>query len=83
MNSEIDEIVKARSLTPALYKDAAVQVLSWDDQWLSYDNKETFKLRVDYARGSCLGGVMIWAISHDTPNGKYSNGLSDVSHRSH
>ncbi|KAI2675771.1 CAZyme family GH18 [Penicillium roqueforti] len=81
LNSEIDEIVAEKSLTPTFYKGADVQVLNWDDQWLSYDDEKTLRLKTEYARGSCLGGVMVWAISHDTKDGKYSMALGGMSNR--
>lgn len=45
----------------SLDKDAAVQIVTWDnDQWVSYDDAETFKLKLEYANNLCLGGTMIW-----------------------
>jgi hypothetical protein len=32
------------------------------NQFISYDNLETFKMKVDYASKTCLGGTMVWAI---------------------
>ncbi|KAF7171570.1 hypothetical protein CNMCM5623_003945 [Aspergillus felis] len=81
LNSEIDQIKDKRGLVPVLNKDAAVQLLSWDDQWLSYDDEVTLKMKLDYARKSCLGGVMVWAISHDTADAKYSKLLGKYSYR--
>ncbi|KAH6699690.1 chitinase [Leptodontidium sp. MPI-SDFR-AT-0119] len=76
MNSEIKEIVETKGLNPVLYKDAAVKVASWDDQWVAYDDADTFKLKLDFARSQCLGGVMIWAISHDTLDSEYSEAFA-------
>ncbi|KAK2742693.1 hypothetical protein FQN57_005148 [Myotisia sp. PD_48] len=81
LNSEIDYIIEKKSIRPSLYKKEAVQVLSWDDQWVAYDDRETFQIKTDFARLHCLGGVMVWAISHDTATGKYSKALSDVAKR--
>ncbi|KAJ5726245.1 glycoside hydrolase [Penicillium malachiteum] len=81
LNSEIDEIVADKELESTFYSGADVQVLHWDDQWLSYDDAKTLQLKTEYARGLCLGGVMVWAISHDTKDAKYSMALGDVSNR--
>ncbi|KAF2434209.1 glycoside hydrolase, partial [Tothia fuscella] len=81
MNSEIDEIVGDKHLTPKLYKDEAVKVTSWDDQWVAYDDTETFQLKADFARGQCLSGLMIWAVSHDTQDAKYSIALAKAANR--
>ncbi|RAK99304.1 class V chitinase [Aspergillus ibericus CBS 121593] len=76
MNSEIDDIRARKSLTPSLDKDAAGQILTWDNQWASYDDETTFKMRIDFAKKTCLGGVMVWAVSHDTRDAAYSRALA-------
>ncbi|KAJ5151461.1 uncharacterized protein N7482_010713 [Penicillium canariense] len=73
LNSEIMDIIDDRGLTPTLYKEAGVKVAHWDDQWVAYDDEETLQLKVDYALGLNLGGVMVWAVSHDTPTRQFSN----------
>lgn len=66
LNSEIEEIIEKTGSKPVLYKDAAVKVLQYNDnQWVSYDDSDTFQTRADFARSQCLGGVMVWAVSHD------------------
>ncbi|PWY71578.1 glycoside hydrolase [Aspergillus sclerotioniger CBS 115572] len=63
---EIDQIIRKGNANVTLYKDEAVTVVTWDnDQWVSMDNKETLKLKVDYANKRCLGGTMVWAIDLD------------------
>ncbi|KAF7115479.1 hypothetical protein CNMCM5793_002437 [Aspergillus hiratsukae] len=71
-----------RQVKPTFDKDAAVKILKFDNnQWLTYDDAETFKLKADFARGQCLGGVMVWAVSHDLPYGNYSRALAEVANR--
>ncbi|OBT82397.1 hypothetical protein VE02_09581 [Pseudogymnoascus sp. 03VT05] len=81
LNSEIDEIVAEKGLQPVLYKDAAVKVMTWDDQWLAYDDEETLGIKADFARSLCLGGVMVWAVSHDTAAAKYTKALAKAARR--
>ncbi|KAL2687924.1 hypothetical protein Neosp_005494 [[Neocosmospora] mangrovei] len=76
LNSEIDSIVKERNLKPQLDEEAAVKIATWGNQWVSFDDEETFKLKSEYAQSRCLGGVMVWAISHDTKDAKYSQALA-------
>lgn len=39
---------------------AAVKMVVYDtDQWVSYDDAETLKMKVDYANAHCLGGTMV------------------------
>ncbi|KAK8867644.1 glycoside hydrolase [Apiospora arundinis] len=77
-NTEIAEIIKRENLTPTLYKDAAVKTITWGDQWASFDDKETFKLKGDFAKSQCLGGVAVWAISHDDGMGTIGEGLMEA-----
>ncbi|GKZ86573.1 hypothetical protein AnigIFM56816_001984 [Aspergillus niger] len=58
MDSEILAIIADGSTTSVLDKDAAVNVVTWDtDQWVSYDDETTIKMKKDYANGKCLGGT--------------------------
>lgn len=81
LNNEIIDIINERKLESKLYKEATVKVVTWDDQWVSMDDKETLQLKTDFAREQCLGGVMVWAISHDTPTADLSKDLAEVSNR--
>ncbi|KAK8131799.1 chitinase [Apiospora sp. TS-2023a] len=79
LNSEIASIIKRENLTPALDKDAAVKTMTWgQNQWVSFDDKDTFKLKGDFAKSQCLGGVMVWAISHDDGMGTSAYGLAEA-----
>ncbi|KAF5576582.1 hypothetical protein FPANT_10866 [Fusarium pseudoanthophilum] len=78
LNSEIDIEVRDRRLKPELYKKEAVKVVTWGKQWVSYDDADTLKVKVDRAGELCLGGVMVWAISHDTRDAKYNKALAEV-----
>ncbi|RKK66490.1 hypothetical protein BFJ69_g15354 [Fusarium oxysporum] len=76
--SEIDNEIKRRKLKPKLYKEEAIKVVTWGKQWVSYDDEETLQMKVDRAGERCLGGVMVWAISHDTKDARYNNALADI-----
>ena len=53
---EIREVVAAGA-TVTFDQVAAVKIVTWDDdQWVSYDDAETMKLKVEYANSRCLGG---------------------------
>ena len=81
MNSEIDEIVAERNIVPKLNKEAAVKIVAWDDQWVTYDDRETIQMKADFARQLCLSGLMVWAISHDDRNATYSMALGAAAGR--
>ncbi|KAL9608377.1 MAG: hypothetical protein Q9167_006791 [Letrouitia subvulpina] len=74
--AEIKRIVAAGG-TETLVQDAAVkQVVFGGDQWVSYDDADTFKMKIDYANGKCLGGLMVWAASTDDAVGTAAAALS-------
>ncbi|ETS75312.1 hypothetical protein PFICI_12256 [Pestalotiopsis fici W106-1] len=83
LNSEIDDLVKEHGVKPKLYKKEAVKVASWGNptQWVAFDDEETFQLKSEYAQSRCLGGLMVWAISHDTKDSKYNKALAKVANR--
>ncbi|KAM0211011.1 hypothetical protein ACHAQD_010476 [Fusarium lateritium] len=58
-----------------LDKTAAIKTLKFGRTWLTYDDVDTWKLKLDFARSQCLGGAMVWAISQDTSDGKFSKQL--------
>lgn len=45
------------------------------DQWISYDTPESLEVKRKFITDNCLGGVMIWAIDHDTNNFELLTGL--------
>jgi GH18 family chitinase len=77
-NAEIADIIAENNLTPVHYADAAVKVVTWGDQWVAYDDGDTFQQKLDFARGECLGGVMVWALSEDSANVASSLSLPDA-----
>ncbi|KAI1055386.1 hypothetical protein LB506_011501 [Fusarium annulatum] len=61
-----------------LDKAAAIKTLKFGTTWLTYDDVDTWKLKLDFARSQCLGGAMVWAISQDTSDGKFSKQLQEA-----
>ena len=45
------------------------------NQWITYDDAESFVAKRDFLDTYCLGGVMIWAIDQDTDDFKALSGL--------
>ncbi|CAD0088215.1 unnamed protein product, partial [Aureobasidium mustum] len=62
---EITDVIAAGAKV-TLDKDAAVKYAVWGNQWVSYDDKETLAMKIDYANKHCLGGTLVWAVSQDT-----------------
>lgn len=45
------------------------------DQWVSYDDEQSFTDKKRYLNKRCLSGLMIWAVDQDTQNYNAMNGL--------
>ncbi|MCJ1250761.1 hypothetical protein MMC30_007989 [Trapelia coarctata] len=67
--SEIMDVIKQYSLTPVYDVENAVKYITWNnDQWVSFDDKETFQQKIEFANNLGLGGLLIWALDIDTPD---------------
>jgi chitinase len=54
--AEINAII-ADGATVTMDEKAAVKIVTWDsNQWVSYDDAQTLKIKLDYANLRCLGG---------------------------
>ncbi|KAK0612209.1 glycoside hydrolase superfamily [Immersiella caudata] len=74
--TEIMDVI-SNGATMTLDPVAAVQIVTWDtNQWVSWDDTVTLKMKVDYANQRCLGGVMVWAV--DLDDGTLIRSLADT-----
>ncbi|KAI0437933.1 family 18 glycosyl hydrolase [Xylaria telfairii] len=72
---EVKDIISAKKVTPVWDKTAAVKWITWDsNQWISYDDDDTFNQKRKFANSRCLGGTMVWAM--DQIDQKSDNGLA-------
>ncbi len=54
--AEINAIIENGAQQTVIEADA-VEIVTWDtDQWVSWDNAHTLKLKQDFANRRCLGG---------------------------
>lgn len=59
---------------------AAVNWITWNtDQWVSYDDGQTFELKQNYANRRYLGDTMIWALDQDDSSGISASNLLGLS----
>lgn len=72
MHYEIQAILdQAPNLKPVWDKEAAAKYLVFDkNQWVSYDDKDTFGQKIEWANNVGFGGALIWAA--DTDDDKFS-----------
>jgi hypothetical protein len=62
---EIQRRIKANNLTPTIISGGAgIKEITWDDQWIGYDDDETLQLKLQLANNRCLGGTALWALSY-------------------
>ncbi|KAJ2976628.1 hypothetical protein NQ176_g4845 [Zarea fungicola] len=84
MYYEIQALLKqVPGLKPIHDEEAAVKYVVWDkNQWVSYDDSDTFKAKLDWANSIGIGGSMIWAVDTDDDNYSAMSGLigKEVSH---
>ncbi|KAI5203118.1 glycoside hydrolase, partial [Aureobasidium subglaciale] len=75
---EIMDILNDQKPDVQYDKTAGVKYFAYGDnkdQWISYDDKETFKQKVDFADDKQLGGLMIWAVDLDDDDFTALSGL--------
>ena len=50
-------IIAQEHATVSLDPVAAVKIVTWGgNQWVSYDDAQTLKMKIQYANSKCLGG---------------------------
>ncbi|KAI2464656.1 glycosyl hydrolases family 18-domain-containing protein [Annulohypoxylon bovei var. microspora] len=60
---EITDVISQYNLKPTWDKTAGVKWVTWNsNQWISYDDDDTFAQKKSFANDRCLGGMMVWAI---------------------
>ncbi|UKZ48214.1 hypothetical protein TrVGV298_002450 [Trichoderma virens] len=78
LHPEIQDIISKNNLKPVLDREAAVKTVSWGNQWTSFDDAATWRLKADKLRSQCITGFMVWAISHDDESGTNAEALASV-----
>ncbi|KAF7551416.1 hypothetical protein G7Z17_g5035 [Cylindrodendrum hubeiense] len=78
LHPEIQEIVKKKGISPVFDRKAAVKTVSWDNQWTSFDDIATWRLKANLARSQCIESFMIWALSHDDASATNAKALNSA-----
>ncbi|KAL5351063.1 hypothetical protein ACLOAV_004638 [Pseudogymnoascus australis] len=78
LHAEIQEIIAEKKLTPVLDRVGAVKTVSWGNQWASFDDVVTWRLKANIARSQCIEGFMVWAMSQDDEKGTNIRGLNQA-----
>lgn len=59
---EIQQLIKQKGLKPKYLPDSMMKQITWDDQWIGYDDEETLAAKKAWADSRCFGGTMVWSI---------------------
>ncbi|KAB8208432.1 glycosyl hydrolases family 18-domain-containing protein [Aspergillus parasiticus] len=74
--TEIQDIISSGA-KPVFDQAGSVQHLTWGGyNWVSYDDPQTIRIKVDYARRKGLRGLMAWAIDMDDEQRSMTKALS-------
>ncbi|KAL8682092.1 MAG: hypothetical protein Q9224_006805 [Gallowayella concinna] len=69
-NIEIQDLIKQKGLKPETVPNTMSKQISWDDQWIGFDDEETMTQKTDWAAESCFGGTMIWSLDMNSGEGR-------------
>ncbi|KAE8851787.1 hypothetical protein PTNB73_00804 [Pyrenophora teres f. teres] len=64
--AEIQDLIKTKGLTPNYLPDLMMKEITWDDQWIGYDDAETIKQKKAWADNQCFGGTMAWSVDFNS-----------------
>ncbi|CAG7560691.1 unnamed protein product [Fusarium equiseti] len=75
---EIKNLIKNKGVKSTYLKDSLMKQIAWDDQWIGYDDEETFAAKKAWADGFCFGGTMIWSIDFQASGSSSGGGSADT-----
>ncbi|KAH4000096.1 hypothetical protein HBH98_070970 [Parastagonospora nodorum] len=63
---EIRRLISEKHLSwKVIQGGAEVNEVTWDDQWIAWDDTNTLGKKLELANDRCLGGTALWAIDYD------------------
>ncbi|GLB40894.1 putative family 18 [Lyophyllum shimeji] len=65
---EIDYLIQTKGLKPKYNATSQTMVLTYDDQWIGYENPDTIANKLKYVIKRSMPGVLIWAADLDLNN---------------
>jgi chitinase len=70
--TEIQALMKAKGLKPTPLGDGTTTMkqISWDDQWMGFDDHESIREKISYASAHRVGGTISWSVDHDSGEGQ-------------
>lgn len=59
---DINDIITQKKLSPKLNTSSMFKQITFDDQWIAYDDAETVALKKGFGNDFCYGGTMQWTV---------------------
>ncbi|KAH8599117.1 glycoside hydrolase superfamily [Bisporella sp. PMI_857] len=59
---DIQDVISSKKLTPKLNSASMFKQITFDNQWIAYDDAETVALKKGWGNDFCFGGTMQWVI---------------------
>lgn len=69
---EIQTLIQQKNLVPELLSAPMMKQITWDDQWIGYDDVDTIALKKSVANSLCFGGTMAWSVDFNSGTGSGS-----------
>lgn len=67
--TEIQQMIETEGITPTLLGPQMMKSIQWADQWIGYDDDETFAMKKAWADDYCFGGTMAWSVDFNSGPG--------------
>ena len=68
--AEIKSSIAQKGLTPQLLEEPMMKQITWDNQWIGYDDEETVAMKKQWASRLCFGGTMVWSVDFNSGGGR-------------
>lgn len=59
---EIEQLIVDKGIIPTYLPEAMMKQITWDDQWIGYDDADTIEAKRSWADAQCFGGTMAWSV---------------------
>ncbi|KAL8899789.1 MAG: hypothetical protein Q9207_006012 [Kuettlingeria erythrocarpa] len=69
--TEIEALIKEKSLKPSS-SNLMTKQITWDDQWVGYDDDDTRAQKIAWAAQECFGGTVRWSVDMASSEGSGS-----------
>jgi len=68
-NYEIQKIIDKQRIQPTIDNVALMKQVTWSNQWIAYDDRDTLQLKKKWADKYCFGGMVVWAVDYEATAG--------------